>query len=62
MFNPRLNGFHLVSFYVGHEQRMFIVKALYPMILKCYQIIYIMWEKVNLMVLQILLQNMGAVH
>ncbi len=43
MLNPRFKGFHLVSFYVGREQRMFIVeeydvKALYPMVLKCYQI------------------------
>ncbi len=43
MFNPRFKGFHIVSFYVGHEQKMFIVKkydvkALYPMLLKCYQI------------------------
>jgi len=43
MLNPRFKGFHLVSFYVGHEQRMFIVeeydvKALYLMVLKCYQI------------------------
>jgi len=43
MLNPRFKSFHLVSFYVGRKQRMFIVeeydmKALYPMFLKCYQI------------------------
>jgi hypothetical protein len=59
MLNPTFKGFHLVSFYVGREQRMFIVeeydvKALYPMVLKCYQIYYILWEKVNLVVLQIM--------
>ncbi len=41
MFDPRFKSLHLVSSYVGKEQRMFIVeqydrRALYPMLIKLY--------------------------
>ncbi len=58
MLNSRFKGFWLVSSYVRHEQEMFIMEEydakIYILCFWNVTIIYIPWEKMNLMVLQIM--------